>query len=68
MIMAWNVLSIIRLKFDYIEVISYNKKFDMGYKLSRRKHVRKVFLKSRKRRCNTVISHLNSNELNNLNT
>ena len=35
---------------------------------SRREHGRKVLYKSNKRRCTTVISHVNSNKSNHLNT
>ena len=36
------------------------------FTLLRRKQVRKVFHKSKKRRCSTFISHVNSNDSNNL--
>ena len=39
----------------------------MGYKSSRKKHSRNILYKSKNRRCTTVISHVNSNESNNLN-
>ena len=40
----------------------------MAFTSSRRKHGRKVFPKSKKRRCTTVTSHVNSSESNYLNT
>ena len=40
----------------------------MEFMLSRRKHDRKVFPNSKKSICTTVNSHVNRNELNNLNT
>ena len=40
----------------------------MGYTSSISKHSRKVFPNSKNGICNTIISHVNSNESNNLNT
>ena len=40
----------------------------MAFTSSRRKHGQKVFPKSKKRRCTTVTSHVNSSESNYLNT
>ena len=57
-----------QIHFYYIKVLFYNgNKNNMVFTLSRRKHVRKVFFRSKKRICTTINSRVNSNKSNNLN-
>ena len=63
MLMAWNVLSILKLNFDYFESLFYNRKINRyGVYVFKKERRQEGLYKSNKRICNTIISHVNRNE------
>ena len=55
--------------FDYIEALFYNRKITRYQVYVTKKETQKQgFTKSKKRRCTTIIPHVNRNKPNNLNT
>ena len=68
MIMALNVISIFKFKYDCTEVIFYISKINShGVYVVKKEKIRKVSCKSKKMRCAIVNLHVNISESNHFN-
>ena len=58
-----------QVHFNYTEALFFSLKINKyGVYAAKKRHVRKGFQTYKKRRCTTIISHINNNKSNNLNT